>query len=237
MVYRMNGTLGATAAEKKAVRVQAKSDKTAERLAMQAATDEWRIYVKSLQNLNIQLRQGAAPPDAPLPSPPANPASMVPQMARQATNLLQVTLPQAYQIARTLAKAQGIRDSVSSYAAGQPAQTPSGQNSYSGVPPGDLPGPVQQYITDAAGSAPVLTPAPAGFSSGPAARAPSQGAYVGQYEDPGQVSQQMFIDSPATGDMAVQSEKSQMARKLALAAGLGLAVWLAYKWWKGRGRK
>lgn len=233
MVYRMQpspGGLGATKAEKQAD----KESKASLRRATLAAEDEWKRYVTSLNNLVSQLRSGG-PPDSPLPSAPASPADMAPHLFKQAQNIIQTKLPKAYEIAGTLARARGVRDAVSSYAAGAPPQDPAGNYVNSGVPSGDLPGNVQQPITTAYGATPVLDqgpPAPLQMTQGGGGGGGGgQGPYTGEVVDPGQINEQMYLPG---GEYAPKASGSSPMKKILIVAAVGLAAYLAWRWWKGR---
>lgn len=170
--------------------------------ASEAAKDEWKRYLASLKSLDMNLRNGSLPPDASIPSAPSYPSSMAPAIYRQAMDVLQKRLPVAYEIARNLDRAKGVRLATSSYAAGQPAVTPSQDQVYGSIPSGDLPGQVQQVVTDAFGSDPVLALQP-----------PSQTT----------VPSRSFAEGGEGGGLG------KIVKPLAIAAGVGLVGWLAWK--------
>lgn len=229
MVYRMQGSGGMGAQRKPSVeRSAAKEAQQQERQelrrAILQAEDEWKRYINSLSNLVSQLRNGSLPSSYPLPSAPASDAALVPHLEKQAQNILQNQVPKAYQIAQNLDAAKGARDAASSYAAGQPPVAPGGGLVRQGIPPGDLPGQVQQEITVAAGSAPVLQQRPTGAG---------QGVYEGPVDDPGAIRQPMMVQADGT----VVPAGGGALKKILVVVGVGLAAYLAYRWWRGRGGK
>lgn len=215
MVYRLQGVgLGKT--EKKIEQAQKADDVRAARAATAAARDEWKMYVASLQNLDKNLRKGTLPPQQGLPQPPSSPADLAPDLFKQAKQILEGKLPAAYQIARNLDLAKGQVDARSSYAAGQPAVSPAGTFEQTYIPAGNLPGPVQQAITDAYGASPVLTQAP-----------PEGLMQTDQGQAIGDGSSEMVAGRGGGAG-------GGMVKKLAIAAAVGVALWLAYRWWKKR---
>lgn len=226
MVYRLQEGLGA-AAVRPAKSVQV--DKIAQRKAVADARDEWKRYIASLRNMILGLRRGALPPDQGLPSAPSSPPEMVPDLLNQAKNIIERDIPTARSIAQSLQTAAQNRVATSGYAAGQPAVSPEGNLTNTDIPQGDLPGQTQQVITDAYGVTPVLAEGPASQF-----REPGTDPYAGQVVDSGQVI--TYQPSGAGGASAPAQVAGFPLKKILVVAGLGLAVWLAYKWWSKRKR-
>lgn len=230
MVYRMQDALaprsyglGAPKAAK-----QTAQDKRDLRMAIQGAQDEWKKYIASLNNLINNLKRGYAPSDTPLPSPPATDGTLVANLQKQATRLLQVDLVKAQAVARNLDQVKGNRAASSAYAAGSPPVDVNGNPVDTSVPSGALPGSVQQVITDASGASPVLTQTTPGRGGG------GGSPYTGAYQDPGSFQQMTTI--PGSGGGSGGGGSSGLVKKIAVVVVVGLAAWLAYRWWSGRKR-
>lgn len=215
MVYRMQDPFGLGAA--KATAKQTATDKSNLRKAIQGAQDEWKRYIASLNALINNLRRGYLPSDSPLPSAPSSDGTLVPSLQKQATNLLQKDLPAAQAVARNLDQVKGNRAASSAYAAGSPPTDAYGNQVDTSVPSGALPGSVQQAITDASGATPVLSQTPGGG-----------GVAQGAYQDPGS-----FV-ATAPSATAAPAGSSGLVKKIVLVAAVGVAAWLAYKWWSRR---